>query len=130
MGQQVTFNSGSASLEKIVVNSKIDLHRDRRRSEDKQGRGVKWVYGKRGVNGMEGRVKKLNLNPIFAMDVSSGHGLAGCSGRQALGWKRSEMLMESVGRNHTSINHSRKKEKKQQQRYSAFSWSYSCFRKK
>ena len=66
MGQQVTFNSGSASLEKIVVNSKIDLHRDRRRSEEKQGRGVKWVYGKRGVNGMEGRVKKLNLNPIFA----------------------------------------------------------------
>ena len=45
------------------------------------------------------------------MDVSSGHGLAGCSGRQALGWKRSEMLMESVGRNHTSINHSRKKKK-------------------
>ena len=31
------------------------------------------------------------------MDVSSGHGLAGCSGRQALGWARSEMLMESVG---------------------------------
>ena len=28
IGQQVTFNSGLASLEKFVVNSKIDLHRD------------------------------------------------------------------------------------------------------
>ena len=61
MGQQVTFNSGSTSLEKIVVNSKIDLHRDSGRSEDKQGRGMKWVYGKIGVNGMEGRVKFKKL---------------------------------------------------------------------
>ena len=61
MGQKVTFNSGSTSLEKIVVNSKIDLHRDSRRSEDKQGRGVKWVYGKIGINGMEGRVKFKKL---------------------------------------------------------------------
>ena len=28
IGQQVTFNNGLASLEKCVVNSKIDLHRD------------------------------------------------------------------------------------------------------
>ncbi|KAF3958045.1 hypothetical protein CMV_017001 [Castanea mollissima] len=106
MGQQVTFNSGSASLEEIIVNSKIDLHRhSHRQFEDKQGRGVKWVYGKRGVNGMEGRVKKLNLNPIFT-DVGLGVLSCGflfwawaclCSGRQALGWERSEMLMESVG---------------------------------
>ena len=57
MGQQVTFKSDPASLEKIVVNSKIDLHWDSQRSEDKQGKGVKWIYGKRGVNGMEGSVK-------------------------------------------------------------------------
>ena len=53
------------------------------------------------------------------MDVSSGHGLAGCSGGQALGWARSEMLMESVGeitRASTIAG-----EKKQQQRYSTFS---------
>ena len=63
IGQQVTFNNGLASLEKCVVNSKIDLHRDSRQSEDKQGRGVKWVYGKRGVNGMEGRVLFAKLEP-------------------------------------------------------------------
>ena len=45
------------------MNSKIDLHRDSRRSEDKQGRGVKWVYGKRGVNGMEGRVLSAEPKP-------------------------------------------------------------------
>ena len=63
MGQQVTFNSGSVSLEKFVVNSKIDLHRDSRRSEDKQRRGMKWVYGKRGVNGMEGRILSIEPEP-------------------------------------------------------------------
>ena len=117
MGQQVTFNSGSASLEKIVVNSKIDLHRDRRRSEDKQGRGVKWVYGKRGVNGMEGRVKKLNLNPIFA-GVELGalsHGCLFWAWACWVFWKTGVRVGEEwnangeCGRNHTSINHSREK---------------------
>ena len=63
MGQQVTFNSGSASLGKFVVNTKIDLHRDSRQSKDKQGRAMKWVYGKRGVDGMEGRVLSAELEP-------------------------------------------------------------------
>ena len=47
------------------MNSKIDLHRDSRRSEDKQRRGVKWVYGKRGVNGIEGRVLSTEPEPDF-----------------------------------------------------------------
>ena len=70
-----------------------NIHRDRRWFKDKQGRGMKWFYGKRGVNGMEGRVKKLNLNLIFA---SVGLGALSCGflfwawaclcyGRHALG---------------------------------------------
>ena len=58
------------------------------------------------------------------MDVSSGHGLAGCSGRQALGWARSEMLMESVGeitRASTIAGKKKKQQQQQQQRYSTFS---------